>query len=168
MQAPHVMSIIGPSRIGKSTLLSFLFGGSVKFKVSGDANVPCTEGILANNKLIRYKKNDYLILDCQGFDNTHNIDIKEKNQKEKLEVKDVGTLTKKEDIMFLCYLTLNSNVIVYYYTQTVEQTALNDLEDTCKLLSEWKESYPDLAKSQKTKLIFLRRNGDDDTALVFP
>jgi GTPase Era involved in 16S rRNA processing len=68
----NVVSIIGPSRIGKSTLMSKLYGDrDIQFETSSDPNVPCTDGIVALREPIKELDLNMILMDCKGFNNAH-------------------------------------------------------------------------------------------------
>jgi len=68
----NLVCIVGPSRIGKSTLMSKLFGDrEVSFETNADANVPCTDGIMALRNPIKERDLNMILMDCKGFNNAH-------------------------------------------------------------------------------------------------
>ena len=68
----NLVCIVGPSRIGKSTLMSKLYGDrEMSFETSSDPNVPCTQGINAFRAPIKEGDLNILLMDCKGFNNAH-------------------------------------------------------------------------------------------------
>lgn len=64
----------------------------------------------------------------------------------------------KEDVLLLCLLALCSDVLIYYYSFTVEQSYLHDLRECCLYLDDLKGQLK--LQRSRTKLIFVRRNTD--------
>lgn len=153
------VSVVGQSRIGKSTFQRHLFPG-VNFKTDSDIQQPCTQGIDAFKKLQNLHGEEIFVLDCQGFNNQFDVKVEIGKEDDRDAWKGGGQdeATKMQDIILFAVTALFSQVILYYYPVAMDMNQIAIITGACELLDVWSKELKFMRCKNKPKLVFLRRN----------